>query len=99
MFTLGLALKRHALDPARLNALLRADYGFLRLSSAADRGPMVIKHFSQIITIMVQARAAEPQGTALYLYRGALDWCASIYGFAQRIGMPVQLSAEQRRFV
>jgi hypothetical protein len=99
MFTLSLALQRHAFDPARLNALLRAGYGFLRLSSAADRRPMVLKHFSQITTIMVQAQAEELQGTAFYLYRGALDRCASACGFALRMGMLVQLSAEQRRFV
>lgn len=98
LFTFDLAMRRKDLGADKISGLMRAGLGFLRLSPSADRGRLVVKHFSQMTAIMEAAQAAEPDGVPLFLYRGAEAWCDSVYGFHQRLGGEYEMSPEDRAF-
>jgi hypothetical protein len=98
LFTFELAMRRKELGADLMTALLRAGLGFLRLSPGAGRGRVVVKHFSQMTTIMHVTQAAEPDAVPLFLYRGAGAWCNSVYGFHQRLGGVLEMLADERAF-
>ncbi len=98
LFTFDLAMNRAALAADRLAALLRAGLRMLRCYPGPGDRRLIIKHFSQITTIMPECHLAEPDATSLFQYRGGEAWCNSLYGFHQRLGGGLELSPEERAF-
>ncbi len=98
LFTFDLAMNRDALSADRLTALMRAGLRMLRRYPGIAGRRLVVKHFSQINTVMPECYWAEPSATCLFLYRGGEAWCNSLYGFHQRLGGGSDLSREERMF-
>jgi len=89
MFTYALAMYRHGVSGELLQGLAAAGLRFLSLYSGADKAStIVVKHFSQATTQFELWHKAVPAAACLFLYRDALSWCNSIFGFVQRIGLP-----------
>lgn len=87
LFTFDLAMNRHDVSPKLLQDLAEAALHFLALFPGASRSnTIVLKHFSQATTLFDVWHNAAPHARCLYLYRDALGWCNSLFGFVQRIG-------------
>ena len=87
LFTFDLAMNRHDVSPKLLQDLAKAALHFLTLFPGASRSnTIVLKHFSQATTLFDVWHNAAPHARCLYLYRDALTWCNSLFGFIQRIG-------------
>jgi hypothetical protein len=98
LFTFDLAMNRAAISPDRMTALLRAGLRLVRSFPGIGGRRLIVKHFSQIDTIIPQCHQADPDATSLFLYRDGEAWCNSLYGFHQRLGGGLELSPEERFF-
>lgn len=99
-FTFDLAMQREKLSADLRASLARAGINALGYYPfAKERDVLVLKHFSQASKIYETWRAATPGATNLYLYRDALGWCNSLYGFLQRFGVPISAPLEMRHFI
>jgi len=98
-FLFDLAMNRGSLPFEQQIALARAGLKLLSCFPLADQKPaIVVKHFGQCSRIYNILVAAMPEAKALFMYRDAHSWCNSIYGFAQRMGMPSQMPSDRRNF-
>ncbi len=87
LFTFDLAMNRHDVSPKLLQDLAEAALHFLVLfPGASSSNTIVLKHFSQATTLFDVWHNAAPHAHCLYLYRDALSWCNSLFGFVQRFG-------------
>lgn len=96
---LDLAFNRERLGRENLTTLLRATFAMLNAfdgANSADR--LVVKHFSQSTTIINDLYRADPTAQFVYLYRDAETWANSFFHFVQRVGMPLQITTDIRRF-
>jgi hypothetical protein len=99
-FCFDLAWYRDALTGGQQVALAKAGLAFLSLFPlAAERSTIVVKHFSQGTKSYGLWHAATPHTKNLYMYRDALGWCNSVYGFAQRMSMPTPMPRDMRNFI
>ncbi len=100
LFTFDLAMNRAALTADQLAALWRAGMRMLRVMvpPEAAHKALIVKHFSQITAILPAVQAGEPEATFLYLTRNTQAWCNSLFGFHQRLGGVLDLSATDRFF-
>ncbi|WP_309663377.1 hypothetical protein [Tabrizicola sp.] len=99
LVTFDLAMNRDALSADRLTALMRAGLRMLRFFPGIAGRRLVVKHFSQVNTIIPECHQAEPDATCLFLYRSGEAWCNSLYGFYQRLaGGGLELLPEDRAF-
>jgi len=97
-YTVDLAINRHAATEVLLVALARAGLNFLsHLPHLKDRRALVLKHFSQATKIFDVWAKAAPSAANLFMYREAISWCNSRYGFLQRRGLPFVPTPEGRR--
>ena len=98
-FLFDIAMSRNRLPFDRQVALARAGLKLLSCFPLAEQKPaLVLKHFSQCTKLYHIFAAAMPESKALFMYRDAFNWCNSIYGFAQRMGMPSLMPYERRSF-
>ena len=86
-FTFDLPSNRSRVSPKELQSLTAASLRFLARFPGVDLArPLVLKHFSQGCRVLETWVAAAPAATNLFLYRDALSWANSRYGFIQRKG-------------
>jgi hypothetical protein len=98
-FCFDLAWHRDRLPHAEQVKLARAGLAFLsRFPLAQERETIFVKHFSQDTKSYSVWRDASPESQSIYMYRDAVSWCNSVFGFAQRMGMTVPMSREMRFF-
>ncbi len=96
-FSLDLPTCRHRVEPDKLEALTQACLRFLtRLPGYDPSLPLVLKHFSQACRTMETWVAASPHATNLFLYRDAISYANSRYGFVQRRGLVVDFTPENK---
>jgi hypothetical protein len=99
-FTRDIAMFRTALPQSKQLELAHAGLAFLSLFPRADeRKVLAIKHFSQCTKIYDIWQAAPLGAKNIYLYRDAIGWGNSNFGFWQRIDMPVPMPFEMRKSV
>ncbi len=96
-FTFDLPFNRQHVSPPMLAELTNACLRFLTLLPGYDLAmPLVIKYFSQASRIIETLVAASPHATNLFLYRDAIGYANSRYGFIQRRGMPADITPENK---
>jgi hypothetical protein len=95
-----LAIARHEQDHTLLLELARAAMPFMSLLAHPRRSTvLVLKHFSQANSILPLMRQALPDACNLFLYRDAMSWANSYYGFAQhQVGVTMETLPEDRSF-
>jgi len=99
-FVRDIAMNRAALPTEQQTALAKTGIAFLSLLPMANqRKAMAIKHFSQATKIYDILNAAWPSAANIYMYRDAISWCNSDYGFWQRWGMPAPMPFDWRQLV
>lgn len=96
-FSFDLATYRDKAEPPMLAALSAACLKFLTLLPGYDPSqPLVLKHFSQACRIIETWAAASPNATNLFLYRDAISYANSRYGFVQRRGLVADFTPENK---
>ena len=96
-FSFDLPVNRNSVEPDKLEALTQACLRFLtRLPGYNPSLPLVLKHFSQACRTMETWVAASPNATNLFLYRDAISYANSRYGFVQRRGLVVDFTPENK---
>ena len=96
-FSFDLPVNRNSVEPDKLEALTQACLRFLtRLPGCDPSQPFVLKHFSQACRTMETLVAASPNATNLFLYRDAISYANSRYGFVQRRGLVVDFTPENK---
>ena len=96
-FSFDLPDNRNSVSPAKLQALTAASLRFLTLFPGVNSTrPLVIKHFSQACRIIEAWVAASPASTNLFLYRDAVSYANSRYGFVQRRGLVADFTSENK---
>ena len=99
-FTQDVAFNRNKISGSKQVELLQAGLAFLDcIPCANDRGTLMLKHFSQSTKIYDFWQAAAPEAMNLYMYRDAVTWCNSMFGFAQRMGMPAPMPFASRQYI
>ena len=96
-FTYDLPDQRNHVAPEKLQALTAASLRFLNRFPGIDPSlPLVLKHFSQACRIMKTWAATAPNATNLFLYRDAVSYANSRYGFVQRLGLVADFTLENK---
>ena len=99
-FVRDIAMHRASLPQEKQVALAKAGLAFLSLyPKAAQRPALALKHFSQATKIYDILHAACPAAKNIYMYRDAISWFNSDYGFWQRWGMPAPMPFNWRHIV
>ncbi len=99
-FVRDIAMHRATLPKEKQVALAKAGMAFLSLyPNAAQRPTLALKHFSQATKIYEILHAACPAAKNIYMYRDAISWCNSDYGFWQRWGMPAPMPFDWRHII
>ena len=99
-FLFDLAMKRDDFGTEELRALISAGLKFLTKFDGADTAEViVVKHFSQSMTILEQVYRAMPEAVCFFMYRDAESWCNSFYHFLQRDGVPNPENLADRTFL
>jgi hypothetical protein len=95
-----LAIARRDLDPDLMLQLACAALKFISLFPAASQAKtLVLKHFSQVNTILPIMQQAAPQARNVFLYRDGNSWTNSFYGYAQRrAGVKLEIPKDNRDF-
>jgi hypothetical protein len=98
-FTWSVAMAKSSIGKQDLLELARASLDFVaRYPLPQPRDTIVIKHVSQGLSGLDIWRGVEPQSKNLFLYRNAVAWSDSLYGFLQRLGRPKAMPRESRKF-
>ncbi len=98
-FTFSIAMGRNALPRPQLVLLARACLDFLSLyPRVSERKTLFVKHVSQCTQVFDLWHEASPETTNIFMFRDAVAWCNSLFGFVQRNGLPQPLSQETRHF-
>jgi Sulfotransferase domain len=80
--------------------LARAGLKFLTLyPHAGERDCISVKHFSQGTKIFEVWQEAVSTAKTIFMYRDAISWCNSNFGFWQRWGLPATMPFGERHFV
>ena len=99
-FTRDIAMNRKSLPRERQVALAKAGLQFLTLyPHATERNCIAVKHFSQGTKIFDIWQDASSDARTIFMYRDAISWCNSNFGFWQRWGLPVPMPFSERHFV
>ncbi len=99
-FTRDIAMNRKSLTRGRQVALAKAGLQFLTLyPHATERNCIAVKHFSQGTKIFDIWQDASSDARTIFMYRDAISWCNSNFGFWQRWGLPVPMPFSERHFV
>lgn len=99
-FTRDIAMNRKSLLRGKQVELARAGLKFLTLyPRAGERDCIAIKHFSQGTKIFDVWQDASSHAKTIFMYRDALSWCNSNFGFWQRWGLPTPMPFGERHFV
>ena len=99
-FVRDIAMNRRSLPLEKQVDLAKAGMAFLSLyPKAVHRPALAVKHFSQATKIYNILHAACPTAKNIYMYRDAISWCNSDYGFWQRWGMPAPMPFDWRHIV
>jgi hypothetical protein len=89
----------NVLPRLQLVLLARACLDFLSLyPRVSERKTLFVKHVSHCTQVFDLWHEAAPEATNIFMFRDAVAWCNSLYGFVQRNGLPQPLSQETRRF-
>jgi hypothetical protein len=93
----AIAMGRDELPRTQLVDIAAASARFLSLyPRAREREVLFLKHHSQCSQVFDIWHEATPDAKNLYMYRDAVGWCNSLYGFVQRMGFPLPMSREVR---
>ncbi|MEO9167423.1 MAG: hypothetical protein ABI230_03380 [Aestuariivirga sp.] len=96
-FTFDLPTYRDKVEQPMLAALSAACLRFLTLLPGYDPSqPLVLKHFSQACRMIETWAQVTTNAVHLFLYRDAVSWANSRYGFVQRRGMPADITPENK---
>ena len=96
-FSFDLPTHRSAVEPTDLAALADASLRCLTLLPGYNPSqPLVLKHFSQACRMIETWASVSPDAVHLFLYRDALSWANSRYGFVQRRGLVVDVTPENK---
>lgn len=99
-FTRDISMNRKSLLREKQVELAKAGLKFLSLyPRARERDVIVVKHFSQGTKIFDIWQNASSGSKTIFMYRDALSWCNSDFGFWQRWGLPTPMPFEERHFV
>jgi Sulfotransferase domain len=99
-FTRDIAMNRKSLSREKQVELAKAGLKFLTLyPHAGKRDVIAVKHFSQGTKIFDIWQAAFASAKTIFMYRDAMSWCNSDYGFWQRWGLPAPMPFSERHFV
>jgi hypothetical protein len=99
-FTRDIAMNRKSLSREKQVELANAGLKFLTpYPRAGERDVISVKHFSQGTKIFDIWQDAWSNSKTLFMYRDAMSWCNSDYGFWQRWGLPAPMPFGERHFV
>ena len=99
-FTRDIAMNRKSLSRERQVALAKAGLQFLALyPHTSERSCIAVKHFSQGTKIFDIWQDASSDARTVFMYRDAMSWCNSNFGFWQRWGLPAPMPFSERHFV
>ncbi len=99
-FTRDISMNRRSLLREKQIEFARAGLKFLTLyPQAGERDVIAVKHFSQSTKILDIWQAAFSNAKTIFMYRDAMSWCNSNYGFWQRWGLPAPMPFGERQFV
>ncbi len=99
-FTRDIAMNRKSLSRTKQVELAMAGLKFLTLyPRARERDAIVVKHFSQGTKIFDIWQLASHDSKTVFMYREAMSWCNSDFGFWQRWGLPTPMPFGERHFV
>lgn len=99
-FTRDIAMNRKSLLREKQIELAKAGLKFLTLFPYANACDVIsVKHFSQGTKIFDIWHEADSTAKTIFIYRDAVSWCNSNYGFWQRWGMPAPMPLSERHFV